>query len=211
MAMPVVPEARRYTVAEVLAFPPDGNRYEVVQGTLLVTPAPRHRHQVIVGRLVHALQSYLEPLGLLDCVLMAPADITWGMHPSEAEDLVQPDVFVTDPAAPAGDWLDISRLKLAVEVVSQSSVRADRVVKRKTYQRHAVETYWVVDDEATLIEVWRPEDDRPEIVTEVLSWRIRDPAPELRIPLADLLRTTLGGSQPPHSTPGARGSSSPEG
>jgi len=188
MAMPVIPEARRYTVAEVLTFPPDGNRYEVVQGELLVTPAPRHRHQVIVSRLVEVLQGYLKSLALTDCVLTSPADITWGVPPAEADDLVQPDVFVTDPSEPATEWLDISRLELAAEVVSQSSVRADRVVKRKTYQRHTVGTYWVVDDEAKLVEVWRPGDDRPEIVTDVLTWRVRDPAPELRILLADLLR-----------------------
>ena len=60
MAMPVLPfpEARRYTVAEVLDFPPDGNCYEVVEGALLVTPAPRYRHQVIVGRLVALLAKY---------------------------------------------------------------------------------------------------------------------------------------------------------
>ena len=38
--------ARRYTVEEVLAFPSDGNRYELVHGELLVTPAPRNRHQL---------------------------------------------------------------------------------------------------------------------------------------------------------------------
>lgn len=62
MAMPVVPESRRYSVAEVLEFPDDGNRYEVVQGELLVTPAPRTRHQVIVARLLHRLNDYLASL-----------------------------------------------------------------------------------------------------------------------------------------------------
>lgn len=118
---------------------------------------------------------------------MAPADITWGVPPGDAEDLVQPDVFVPDPDRPLGDWLDVTRLELAAEVVSPSSTRADRVVKRKAYLRHGVGTYWVVDDDAKLVEVWRPGDDRPEIVTELLIWRVRDAAPELRIPLSELL------------------------
>ena len=49
MAMPDT--ARRYTVDEVLAFADDGNRYELVDGELLVTPVPNQRHQRILGRL----------------------------------------------------------------------------------------------------------------------------------------------------------------
>ena len=186
MAMPVLPEARRYTVAEVLEFPSDGNRYEVVQGELLVTPSPRSRHQLLITRLLRALLDYLKPLGLADSVLTSPADITWGVRPADAEDLVQPDVFVPDPGRWPAEWVDVARLELAVEVVSPSSTRADRVVKRKTYQRHGVRTYWIVDDDARLVEVWHPDDERPAIVTEVLTWHLRDDAPEFRLPLAEL-------------------------
>ncbi len=59
MVMPST--ARRYTVEEVLAFPADGNRYELVHGELLVTPAPNLRHQRVVTVLSHRLEAYLEP------------------------------------------------------------------------------------------------------------------------------------------------------
>ena len=154
MAMPVVPEPRPYTVEEVLAFPADGNRYEVVQGELLVTPAPPLRHQLVVGRLYVALHDYLSPHGLADAVFTSPANIT--------------------------------RLLLAVEVVSPSSARGDGVVKRGMYQRRAVATYWVVDPDAGLVEVWQPEDERPVIVTGELVWRWHPDVPELRVPLAQL-------------------------
>lgn len=187
MAMPVIPESRRYTVQEVLEFPNDGNRYEVVQGELLVSPSPRNRHQVLLARLFSRLQEYLRSVGLRDAVLFSPADITWGEHPRVAEDLVQPDLFVPDPEQNGREWIDISRLELAGEALSPSSLRADRVVKRKTYQRHGVRTYWVIDDDAKLVEVWHPEDERPEIVTETLTWRIQADSRELRIELKDLL------------------------
>jgi Uma2 family endonuclease len=183
--MPVIPEARPYTVAEVLAFPADGNRYEVVDGELLVNPSPRLRHQWMVTHLMVALGDYLESFGQLHRLFAAPADITWGLHPDEAEDLVQPDVFVVGDRA-YGEWVDVEKLRLAVEVVSPSSTRADRVVKRRTYQRHGVDTYWVVDADAELVEVWHPEDDRPAIVTDVLTWRWDDQSPELKISLAEL-------------------------
>lgn len=188
MAMPVIPEARRYTVGEVLAFPADGHRYEVVDGELLVTPAPLWmRHQLITGRLHVILHKYLSPLGLADTVCLAPADITWGIPPREADDLVQPDVFVIHPEEVSGEWLDMKRLILVAEVVSPSTSRADRVVKRKTYQRHGVGTYWVVDADARLVEVWRPEDDRPAIVTDLLRWQVSEEAPELRIAVPELV------------------------
>ena len=80
-----------YTADMVRALPDDGNRYEVVYGELLVTPAPRVWHQVLVHRLSVALELYLrtEPAGM---VLTAPADISWG-----PDVLVQPDVFVVVP------------------------------------------------------------------------------------------------------------------
>lgn len=186
MAMPVTPEARRYTVEEVLEFPSDGNRYEVVGGILLVSPAPRLRHQVIISRLVHSLRDYLKPLGLADSVLTAPADITWGLPPREAEDLVQPDVFVVSPMAPGSNWVDVKRLELIAEILSPSNTRGDRVIKRLTYQRHGVPTYWVVDDEAQLVEVWHSADERPAIVTDALRWSFRDAEIALTISLAEL-------------------------
>lgn len=184
MAMPDLD--RRYTVAEVLEFPEDGNRYEIVRGELLVTPSPRRLHQLIISRLVHQLRTYLDPFGLADLVHTSPADITFGMDPREADELVQPDIFVTHPEDPADSWLDAKRLVLVVEVVSPSSARGDRVVKRGAYQRHKVPTYWILDSDAALAEVWSPHEDRPTIVTNTLVWKWDDTTPGLHIVLADL-------------------------
>ena len=85
-----------------------------------------------------------------------------------------------------GTWRDVQGLDLAVEIVSPGSSYADRVVKRKTYQRHRVATYWVVDPEARLVEVWGPDDDRPAIATDTLTWRQHHAAGELTILLKEL-------------------------
>ena len=186
MAMPVIPEARRYSVAEVLAYPADGNRYEVVAGELLVTPSPAWGHQLLASRLMAHLLEYLKPLGLADTLLFSPADITWGKDPRDADDLVQPDLFVIPRGERIASWRDVRTLELAVEILSPGSSHPDRVVKRKTYQRHQVATYWVVDPEARLVEVWGPDDERPAIATELLTWRLHAGAPELEIPLQQL-------------------------
>jgi Uma2 family endonuclease len=129
-----------YTADMVRALPDDGNRYEVVHGELLVTPAPRLWHQKLVWRLGAALETYLhgEPVGE---VFASPADISWGR-----DVLVQPDVFVVPPEeARALRWGSIRTLLLAVEILSPSSRRADRFTKRRLYQERGVVTYWMID------------------------------------------------------------------
>src|SRR2546429_1359127 len=77
-----------YTADMVRELPDDGNRYEVVYGELLVTPAPRLWHQEIVGRLAWALRAYLDR-ARVGHVLASPADISW-----RPDVLVQPDLLV---------------------------------------------------------------------------------------------------------------------
>ena len=85
-------------------------------------------------------------------------------------------------------WEDIRTVILAIEVVSPSSAQSDRVTKRRLYQEAGVITYWVVDPDARVVEVWHPEDTRPEIVTDVLRWRVRPDALELEIALEAVFR-----------------------
>lgn len=154
-----------YTAAMVRALPDDGNRYETVRGALLVTPAPRAWHQVVLGRLQLALGAYLEtrPVGL---VLVSPADISWG-----PDILVQPDLFVVArDEARTLDWARMRTLLLAVEVLSPSTARWDRQTKRLLYQEQGVAVYWVVDADRREVEVWTPASPHPLVVRDALVW-----------------------------------------
>ena len=73
MVMPTT--TGRYTVEEVLAFPPDGNRYELVGGELLVTPAPSQRHQIVLDEVYFRLREYLGGCRTLARSFFSPADI----------------------------------------------------------------------------------------------------------------------------------------
>lgn len=179
MAMPET--VQRWTARMVRELPDDGKRYEVVHGELLVTPAPRGRHQLVLGRLHAWIRAYLERLDRPDTVLFSPADISW-----TDDTLVQPDLFVVPPVEVTNDWETFKTLLLAVEIISPSSTRADRILKRRLYQEQRVGTYWIVDVDAALVEVWHPEDERPEIVSDVLRWRVIPEAPELTIDAAAL-------------------------
>lgn len=55
------------------------------------------------------------------------------------------------------------------------------VVKRTAYQENRVGTYWVVDADRRVVEVWHPEDEAPELVTDVLRWRVAPDTPELAV------------------------------
>ena len=172
-----------WTAEMVRQLPDDGNRYEVVNGELLVTPAPRLSHQLLVTRLAIALGNYLarEPVGI---VLTSPADISWGR-----DVLVQPDVFVVprDEAAHL-DWSRLRMLLLVAEVLSPSTARADRFTKRHRYQEASVPLYWIVDGDEQRVEVWTPDRDLPVIETRQLVWHAPDAAQAFTLDLAELFR-----------------------
>ena len=169
-----MPATQRWTAEMLRALPDDGKRYEIVRGELLVTPSPSWTHQLAVKRLLVQLDTYLRSTRRAE-VFDAPADVEL-----ETDSVVQPDVFVVprvDGRTPRR-WQDAGRLLLAVEILSPSSARGDRIVKRRLYQEHDVAEYWIVDLDARFFERWRPVDERPEIITERLEWRdVPDVAP----------------------------------
>ena len=140
-------------------------RYEVVDGELLVTPAPRMAHQYAVGELHLAFGNYLR--GNRDVeIWMSPSDVQL-----EPDTTVQPDLFVAPRVRSRLGWISIRSLALAIEVLSPASLKYDRSIKRRFYQRHRVAEYWIVDIEAQQIERWRPDDERPEIVVGRIEWQ----------------------------------------
>jgi Uma2 family endonuclease len=160
-------DTRKWTAEMVRALPDDGNRYEVIDGELFVTPAPTWEHQAASSKLFLRLATYLAAHTIGE-VMYAPADVTF-----DEERMVEPDLFVVplvEGRVPR-TWEEVGRLLLAVEVLSPTTGRADRQAKRRLYQRQRVPEYWIVDVDARLIERWRPEDERPEILTEQLVWQ----------------------------------------
>jgi Uma2 family endonuclease len=169
MAMPAL-QGRHWSVREVRQLIADAPlatpRYELVAGELLVTPSPTALHQSAVTLLLTALDTYARK-NRIGVASTSPFDVEL-----EPESLVQPDVFVT-PTQEARRLLTempARELLIAIEVISPSSARYDRVTKRALYQRHVSE-YWVIDLNARLVERWVPNDDRPELIIDTLVWR----------------------------------------
>ena len=185
MAMPV--QQGEWTAELARALPDDGNRYEVLDGELFVTPTPALLHQRALLELYDRLKPYVITHGLGE-VLLWPADIAFS-----PKRLVQPDLFVI-PEAPSGrrkTWSEVRSLLLAVEALSPTTARADRIKKRRIYQDEGVPEYWIIDLDARVVERWRPGDERPEILADRLVWRPRDEIEALTIDLEQYFAAVL--------------------
>jgi Uma2 family endonuclease len=185
MSMPIV--KRDWTTADLAELPDDGNRYEVLDGELHVTPAPSLDHQAALQLLHRSIADYLdrEPVGY---AFVAPIDITFS--PRRA---VQPDLSVLPLHAGRRPrrFQDVQRLLLAVEVLSPSSVRADRVAKRTIYREEGVDAYWIADLDARTFERSIPNDSRVEVLAGRIEWHPTGAVTPLVIDLEDYFRRVL--------------------
>jgi Uma2 family endonuclease len=137
------------TYEDYAALPNDGKRYEILDGELNVTAAPSRGHQRVVLKLAAALDAHVTSHGLGE-VYVAPFDVILA-----ETTIVQPDVIFV-----ARDRLAIFSARgadgaptLAVEVLSPSTSRVDRVTKLQLYARYGVRYYWIVDLDRYAIDV----------------------------------------------------------
>ena len=131
-----LPWGRPLTVQDLETMPDDGHRYELIDGTLIVTPAPSWPHQGVQVRLTTWLYERC-PADLR--VVAAPFEVQLAMDTA-----VQPDLIVTRFADLTRKNLPVPPL-LAVEIRSPSTALIDRNLKRATYERFGIPSYWLVD------------------------------------------------------------------
>lgn len=156
-----------YTVDDLDGFPRDGNRYELLDGVLLVTPAPSGSHQLVASRLQLRLSMAVMLPGQANVV--GPGAVV--LLPKTQ---LEPDILVYPTSVRAGaDWREIHEHWLAVEILSPSSRVYDREFKRDAYLALGVRQVWLVDIRARSVEVCRGPGDS-EMVRDVLRWRVPD-------------------------------------
>jgi Uma2 family endonuclease len=169
----------RYTIADLERFPNDGNRYELLDGVLLVTPAPSHAHQIIVSRLQYRLMEAAMVPG--DAQVVGPGAIT---VPPRTQ--LEPDILVYPARYPIdSNWEVIDEHWLAVEVLSRSSRVYDREIKRDAYIALRVQEVWLVDRWNMVVEVSRGRGPG-EVVRDVLHWRVPTLGTQVEISLTEI-------------------------
>lgn len=143
---------RPLTYDEVQQFPDDGYRYELIDGELLVTPAPNTAHQraitQLIGLFLQAVPAELE-------VLVGPVD--WYVRPTT---YFEPDLVVVRRDGRADAQKLLEPPVLAVEVLSPSTRHRDVGLKLRAYEDAGLAWYWVVDPVEPRLTVHRLVDGR---------------------------------------------------
>jgi Uma2 family endonuclease len=146
-----MPVDTRLTYEDFCLLPDDGKRYEIIEGELFVTPAPRLLHQKIVTRLAAALSTLMEREGLGQ-VFVAPVDVVFSDF-----DVVEPDIiYVSKQRASVLTEKNLQGAPdLVIEVLSDTTEKRDRTTKLKLYGRFGVQEYWIIDPAGPAADIYR--------------------------------------------------------
>ena len=146
-----------WTVDDLETLPDDGLRYELLDGTLIVSPAPVPRHQRAIVRLVLLLSA--------GCpadheVFVAP--LAW--QPDRRTSL-EPDLLVVRKDR-IGERNITETPAIVIEVLSPGTARIDKMLKFSRYQEGGIEQYWIVDPRVPSIEVYRLADGAYQLLAQ---------------------------------------------
>jgi Uma2 family endonuclease len=155
---------RPLTYEDLEGFPDDGNRYELLQGDLIVSPSPDGKHQTVLSRLHIALSAAVKE-AKFGKAFIAPFDVRFS-----TSNVVEPDLFafrVDQYDQYKGKYFE-GAPAFVIEVLSTGSVRTDRVRKAALYMENGVEEYWIVEPHAkrVLVHLIGVDEPMPRIISE---------------------------------------------
>ena len=140
---------------------PDDQRYELLDGALVVLPTPNIAHQRVLGDLSFALHDFVREKRVGAAFLRVAVVLA-------DTNVVEPDI--TFVSASGMDIVESDNIRgapdLVVEIISPSNPERDVVRKRDIYARNGVGEYWIVDPEARSIRVMTLEGSTYSIIGE---------------------------------------------
>ncbi len=141
---------RDLTYWEYTLLPNDGNRYEILEGELQMTPSPKTKHQVVSRNLLVEIFLFLKK-NKIGKVFGAPYDVILSQ-----DNVVEPDIIFI-----SNDNLEIitednvqGSPDLLIEILSPSSQDNDRNKKKVIYETYGVKEYWIVDPDLEAVDVY---------------------------------------------------------
>lgn len=139
-----------YTYQDYLDLPEDGKRYEVINGELIMAPAPSTGHQSVSGNLEFELRKFVEKHNV-GKIFDAPIDVLLSEH-----NVLQPDIlFIANERKHVITEKNIfGAPDLVVEIVSPSSGYYDLIEKKEIYEKFGVKEYWIVDPKKRWLEIY---------------------------------------------------------
>lgn len=178
------PALRLWDYEAYADLPADGQRYEIMDGELFVSPAPYTRHQTLSRRIQFKLYLLYEESGRGQ-IFNALCDVILA-----TKTVVQPDLALVlkDSVAQISQRGIEGPPDLVVEILSPSTARVDLRIKRMIYAQHGVREYWVVDPQRDDIQVCtEPNGGFQQSVTYTSEQTLRSPLlPDLALSLAPI-------------------------
>ena len=179
-----LPAKVRYLAEDIWDAPEDGNRYEVIDGELVVTPAPSWDHQNSVGELFVVLRTHVRRNNLGWCVA-APTGVVLDRHSG-----VEPDIlFISRERGSIISKRGVDGAPdLVVEALSPSTESRDRGIKLRAYAAAGVPHYWLLDVTRRALEAYELSASGYELVAIHHVGAVFEPKlfPGLSIRIADL-------------------------
>jgi Uma2 family endonuclease len=159
----------RWTFDDLLALPESDWRFEIIDGGLLMTPAPGLWHESVSDRLHTQLRMALPP-GLR---ILGP--VTVDINPT----YLIPDLMVLpqDVVRRGGAKAMATELLLVIEVVSPGSKSTDRFLKPAKYAEAGIPHFWRVEFQPVLSLTAYALPDGSRAYTEVGTWTDGQTAP----------------------------------
>jgi Uma2 family endonuclease len=130
-----------WSEADLESLPDDGHRYEILRGTLIMTPPAHGHHQIRSSELFVLLHGAAPP--------------GWRVVPELGLRVpngnLVPDLVVLHPGTTIGVWHEAKDVALVVEVASPSTEFTDKGAKVELYAEAGIPSYWRLERDGTLI------------------------------------------------------------
>lgn len=174
----------KLTYEDYETFPDDGNRYEIIDGEVHVSPPPITPHQWASAQLSRLIGNYVMQQNL-GYVFYASFAVRLGPH-----DVFEPDVlFISESKMSLVDRRGMNGVPdLCIEIASPSTRTRDRTAKYERYAHFGVPEYWIVDADTQTVEIFSLENHSYTLLViargdEVIVSRV---LPDLELRAAEL-------------------------
>ncbi|WP_245563566.1 Uma2 family endonuclease [Longispora albida] len=175
---PIRQRLANYTVEDVLAFPEDAPRVELAEGKVIVVPAPTPDHQDIAGLVWHWLRRHAPK--------QFRATMATGVMVS-ASHTFEPDVLLIDAEAPGNRHYQLpEQVELAIEVVSPSTRRQDRITKPAEYAAAGIPCYWRIEQNPLHIYAYQLAGQEYQLVADSAGELVIEAPFPIRLPISEI-------------------------
>jgi Uma2 family endonuclease len=160
-----ITQRKKYTYQDYLDLPDDGSRYELINGELVMTPAPNTIHQTVTNNLEDSLRSFLRK-NKTGKMFHAPYDVVLSK-----KNVLQPDIlYISAERSGIITENNVAGVPdLIIEILSPGTAYYDLLEKKEIYEQFGIKEYWIVDPKKQRIDIYRNVEQRFELNQRIES------------------------------------------